>query len=1524
MAQVIKNRLVKIVLSLALSLLLLLLLLAGAIQFPYVQTKLVNYLSLQFSEKIDHKISLEHIYLWWFDTLEIEGVSILDPESNKMIQVNSLEVNFDLSGLLQKNDHHIDEIQINGANVLLTKVSTEEDSVGILNINNFIRKIKDAARKSGEANRVYISCDKLSISNSVFNYNDQFKDSINNQFDYSHFSIDSINGVFENIYTVKDTFSMNVKKLRGFDTATGMRIKNMKSNFSVSQSAMEFADLELFVGNSMIKDSIRFDYSSTAELSDFNNRVLINAQLDKSVINTRDLAFFAPQLAGINEVYTVSGKMNGLVKAFLFSKASISFGSGSAIRGKIRMNGLPNLDETFIDFDLSDSFIKTEDVRPYVKKQTYLKLAPFNYVSFTAEFLGYPNDFVATGNFFTEHGRIDSDINLKLADDISKTSYSGGLVMTDFDLGGYFKTSELGIIDLKGNIKGSGFTLETADFKLDGEIKNINVKDYKYENITTNARFTKEFFEGELKIDDKNISLDANGSIDLRGGLNFFNIKARLDTINLKTLKLTEEDFFIKSDAYVNARGLKIDEILGAANFGSTYLAYRNKSIKIDTMSIISDKDEEERIIFLRTNLLNAKITGEFDLTQFYANVKELYKEYELSIKNDFNELTKYYSSKDNIIGDYDMDYEIDIKDLNPFLNVFAPGIYISPQSTVTGNFTGGYTSIVSLETNLDSLVVGNNYFLRNDFQVNISKISDSTNVLASAYLFSETQSLSEIKTRDLFFEGIWDNNRIDYEFDIYQTQYDNSASLLGSVEFLNDTVEFKIQTADLKILEEQWQIDNDNYVSVSGNNIEVSNFSLFNNNQRISIEGVISDLDNSIMNIQIDSVQLDNLNTVLNKNISGNINGDAQIRDVYKNMLVENSILIDGLTFDDFLIGNINAVTSWNNEAKRSNIQADLEREGYKILDINGTYSPYEEEALNLKADLKGTELKIAEPFLSSFFSDIEGALYGEVLITGSPTKPYFKGSGKIDSAQLHINYLNTDYTFFGEFYLTPDKIGFENINLNDANQNKASLNGYISHNNFKDMAIDISTDFNSFQLLNTASEDNSLFYGNGIATGTVNFDGPLKNMTISADARTEKGTRIYIPIGDSQTIQKEEYIDFVDFDVTNMQSFFSEVESVDLRGIKLDFDLNITNDAYCEIIFDIKAGDIIRGRGNGDINLQIDTKGDFNMFGDFNIEEGGYNFTLYNLINKEFEILTGSKITWYGDPYQGILDINASYNQLASFIPILPDRQGDDEFQYSDVIELRRKYPVNVMLDIDGVLLSPNVEFDIKTGSLPRNVQLPNGDPPIDLEFEFVKFKNIIDEQELKRQVFSLIILRRFSPLLSFNTSGGDITSSVSELLSNQLSYWITQVDENLEIDVDFGNLDQEAFNTFQLRLSYTFLDGRLRVTRDGGFTNQTNQADVSSIAGDWTVEYLLTDDGKFKVKMYNRTNYNPINPTEENQNTVTTGFSLIHTQSFDELKDLFKKKRENLKSDKIQEEDLEINTKASNSKNAKNKVN
>lgn len=230
---------------------------------------------------------------------------------------------------------------------------------------------------------------------------------------------------------------------------------------------------------------------------------------------------------------------------------------------------------------------------------------------------------------------------------------------------------------------------------------------------------------------------------------------------------------------------------------------------------------------------------------------------------------------------------------------------------------------------------------------------------------------------------------------------------------------------------------------------------------------------------------------------------------------------------------------------------------------------------------------------------------------------------------------------------------------------------------------------------------------------------------------------------------------------------------------------------------------------------------------------------------------------------------------------------------------------------------MLSPDINFDIVAKDLPQSVATNSSSyPQVNLALEFTAFRNRLDEQELKRQVFSLIVLRRISPPESFDASGS-VGNSVSELLSNQLSNWMSQVDENLQIDVDLGTFDENAFNTLQLRLSYTFLDGRLRVTGDGTFNNTStptststnpgivNQSNPSSVAGDWTVDYKLTADGKLRIKMYSRTNTNTVLSAVNNQSTITTGASIIHTQSFNELRDLWRSTREKRKKEQAKGE-------------------
>ena len=746
-------------------------------------------------------------------------------------------------------------------------------------------------------------------------------------------------------------------------------------------------------------------------------------------------------------------------------------------------------------------------------------------------------------------------------------------------------------------------------------------------------------------------------------------------------------------------------------------------------------------------------------------------------------------------------------------------------------------------------------------------------------------------KTENLLFDVHWKENHIQYILNIFQSEEDNYAKLAGNIDFYPGETHISVQPSELKAIEKIWHFADNNQIIIKNKNYDFRNLQLVYNDQHIAVNGKISSNPFENLFISIQNFEMENLNPLFEKNFKGVINGYIDVKNYFADKDISSRLVLKQFEINTFLVGDILATSNYENNNRRFKVNFNVTRKGMKTMDIGGYLLPYSQaDQFDLSAKFTQSNLNIIEPFIEENVSQLKGNLDGDMTVEGRFKHPVVKGDAFISNGEFTFNYLNTHYHFNSKLVFDNDKITVNSFDVRDEFDNKGAFSGNISHNGFRELKFDFSGDMSNLQVLNTTLRDNKLYYGTAYATGKIRVNGQQKNVNITASARSGKGTRIFIPLEGSTEVTQEDFITFVQpkdsLTSADENKALQLSDNINLEGVSMNLDLDLTTDAYCEIIFDLTAGDIIRGRGNGKLNLQIDTKGDFYMFGEYEIEEGGYNFTLYNIINKEFQIVPKSKITWIGDPYGAILDIKAIYKQMASLAPIL--RVTDEDLKNNP--ELKRKYPADVILDIKGNLKSPEINFDIDINDYPKNVVV-NG---ISLETQVAAFKNKLatDEQELKRQVFSLIILKNFSTEDAFNV-GGSIGKSVSEFISNQISYWISQFDENLEVDVDLGALDAEAFNTFQLRLSYSFLGGRLRVTRDGGFTDQNSNANLASVLGDWSVDYLLTQDGKYRIKIYSKTNYNTLNPTLKSTST-TAGFSLMNTLSFDQLGDLFKKTR------------------------------
>lgn len=1522
--QGIKKRIVKVLAYTTASVLFLLISSLLILQLPAVQRALANRYLRGFSQIVGFKTTIQNINFSWFDRLELAGVRVEDTEHNKMFDIGHISLNYKFSNLVQGTNINLDAIYIDSARVFFTKI-VEHDTVRNLNINVFINQINkqySSGKKSGGSSKINIG--EAVIEKSQFTYDNTGRDSLTG-FDYNHFSLKIDEAQLRNFMALGDTVEFNVNTLVAQDQKTKFGIRNLSSFFRISQKALEFRDVHLQAGESVISDTLVFNYQSQADLSDFVNKVNIQAHFDKTVIHPADLALFAPAARRLTVPLTLSGNFKGSVSDFRLKDMEIQSGN-TLLVGSIDMEGLPDLKETFIQLSLKNSRVSFSDLSFLFSESTLNRLTPLGTLSMNAEFLGYPTDFVAKGNFSNRLGLISSDINLKINEEaFDKSSYKGQISLTNFDLGTYLAdTVNFQKLNLDGRISGSGFTRSTANFNLVGNIRSVGIKKYDYKNITTDARLASQFFSGALKINDPNVQVNAKGSIDLRDNKNLINVTARIDTLNFHKINISRDKLFLQGDVDIHMQGLTLDSLVGTADLKKLTLNYKDQWLRQDSISITTTRTRDQRSMRFQSEVIDAKAEGDFYFSALFRDIPMLVNEFALNIRNNRQKLDEYYARKLPTTEKYTADFSVKLKDIKPITSLLSINLNAGKNIDIDGKFTRGNTNVLNAFTRFDSLKYGNILLINTELEVNASKISDSSQTLAMVYMTSEKQQLGTLLTKNLDAEVIWNRDHIDFQTNLDQQTRSNYLRLKGEVDFADSTTIRLLPASRIQLLEKIWNIDKDNQLAMKGKEWSIHKFLWSNEGQVVGLDGHVSSDTDKKLALNIEDFNLATLNSIIQRKLDGVVNADVMVSGLYSDQpSLQNEISIRDLKVDDFLVGTVTGNNVWEPSEKKFKLEFFIDRLDTRIVDCTGYIDPYNtENSLEATAHLKNTNLKIIEPFLKGIFSGIEGTLSGTYYVSGTLARPLLRGEGEISNGKLTVDYLKTTYQLEGIIGLRPDAIYFREIELTDNLRNKGKLAGAINHVNFGQMSIDMTATFTNFQLLNTSARDNNLFYGQGFASGDVSFTGPINNLKITANATTRKNTRISIPIAGTSSIERKDFITFVDFSDSLYQQKISQAvnKKITLTGITFDLNLDVTPDAYCEIIFDLKSGDIIHGRGNGRIKLQLDTKGEFNMFGPVVFTEGGYNFTLYDIINKEFKIESGSSITWYGDPYQGQMRINATYNQLASFAPILNLDQTT-----LNAPQIRRKYPVRVLMKLEGPMLTPQIDFDIVAGDLPKSVQVSSGGPTVNLSDQFQAFKSRLDEQELKRQVFSLIMLRKFSPAESFNTSGS-LVSSVSELFSNQLSYWMSQVDNNLEIDLDLSSMDQESFNAFQLRLSYTLLNGRLRITRDGTFgnsgttgsttgntgtNNQNNQGNFSSAVGDWTVDYLLTADGKFKVKMYSRTNVNPLNNTILNsQNAITTGVSLLYTQSFNELKDLWKRNKAKTKPSEEDDEQPEPN--------------
>jgi hypothetical protein len=423
--------------------------------------------------------------------------------------------------------------------------------------------------------------------------------------------------------------------------------------------------------------------------------------------------------------------------------------------------------------------------------------------------------------------------------------------------------------------------------------------------------------------------------------------------------------------------------------------------------------------------------------------------------------------------------------------------------------------------------------------------------------------------------------------------------------------------------------------------------------------------------------------------------------------------------------------------------------------------------------------------------------------------------------------------------------------------------------------MKFDLAIRPYKLQCLNTDASMNSLFYGKAYVSGLVKITGDVYNINMDINAKTEKNTHLFIPISSESEISDN---DFVRFTNKKIQLNKDDNYKVDLSGITLNMGLDVTPDADVQIIFDNKIGDIIKAKGNGNLKLEITTLGDFNMYGDYAIDQGDYLFTLKNVINKHFTIQKGSSLKWNGSPYDAYADITAIYQVKTSLYNLNPAD--------ADSAENKKRIDVDCLLSMKDKIFNPTITFDI---------DLPNSSE---------NKKNLVKsytstEEEMNRQIFSLLILNSFTKPDDKNIVGTVSTglgSTSTELLSNQLSNWLSQISKKFDIGVNYRPGTQLTSEELEVALSTQLFDDRLSIDGNVGYSGaQSGTGKTSNIVGDVNVEYKIPPTGRFVLKGYNKSN------TVDLLNTnapYTQGLGIFYRREFDSFGELLKRKKKIVK--------------------------
>ncbi len=1356
-------------------------------------------------------------------------------------------------------------------------------------LTNILEKIPGVSAFKWNNSGWVVELKKLELKNGGFkNDKETLRDTYTDRFDGQHISFSVISGTIENLLFKNDTLKANVS-LSGQEKS-GLQIKKIQSSMRLTPDIMEFDKLDLETNNSHIGNYYAMRYTNfNKDMSNFLKDVTLEGRFKDTKISSDDLAIFAPELASWKRVFYVEGNAKGSVDNFSAKNLKVKSGN-SIVDGNIAMRGLPDIKSTFIDFKANSFQTNYTDlitIIPSLKNISQPQLSKLGTIYYKGNFTGFLNDFVTFGTISTNLGVIAADLNMKLPENGTPT-YSGKIVTQGFKLGQFLNEQQVGSVSLNGKVVGSGFKLDKLNANFDGAIQQIEFNGYNYRNLSVKGDFKKNLFTGHLTIDDPNIKISSlDGTLSLSGKEIAFNLDANLEHANLKNIHFSKDSIELKGLFSLNFTGNNIDNFLGTARVYNASLKHDSTWLSFDSLTLSSFIKDDKKLLTLRSNEIDAELSGKFTILQLPDAFKVFLSRY----------YPTYITPPSYNVSDQDFSFNIQTRQVSEYLKLFDNKLNGLNNSTITGNLNLSNSDLkVNARVpefeydgkkffNIDLKGNGNKDTLRADIAVDDVFITDSLHFPGTKLQLTANNDLSVIHLKTSAGNTL------------------NDAELNASIQTLSDGVKVHFSPSSFIINDKKWELEKDGELTVRRKFLDANEIKFFHDKQQIVLSTELSPATNETNIV----AKLENVNigdflpfVLTNPDMQGYLTGTATVKDPFGKFGIEFKGIADSFYLDKRFIGKVNldaAANTVTGEVKINDISATEPDNTFKINGIFN-YKDSTGNGMDINAYAGRLNLNILEPYLGSVFSGMQGIAHSNLKIFSEAGHKYITGEATIDSGALKIAYTQCKYSFKNETVtFRKDEIDLGTIQLKDTLGNDGSVSGKMHHNFFQDFGFEkVRFETSKMLLLNTNKKDNSQFYGDVTGSALMTLNGPITNLVMNIDGQPSifDSSHIFLPTGTSSRESKViDYIEFIQFGSLMEDS----IKANQSTNIVVNMKLTANPACKIDVILDEETGDIIKGQGNGTLNITVGNKEPLNIRGRYEITKGEYTFNFQTFLKKPFTLNSGS-ITWNGDPYLAIIDLEAEY--LAKNVDISDLNPVSSAGATSSI---KQKADVTIISHLTGKLFKPDISFEFKlVGDLSR-------DPFIVRRLD--DFKS--DQNEMNKQVASLLLFNAFitqgqnflsgenTLALATNTIGGVVSGWLTNVFNRELDKATkgiisTYIDINPTVNLQLSQLQANVRAGLKILLSkriYFLIGGNL------DYNNPYTQLNRKGLlTPDITIEWLLNKDGSLRVVGFNRTS---IDITTGQRNR--SGIQLSYRKDFNKISDIFKSKR------KIEEEELEF---------------